>query len=271
MNDLVNFTYESKQVRTVVKDGEPWWVAKDVAGVLGYTSTNMPQIFSHVPAEWKGSNPITTPGGEQSMLCLSEHGLYFFLGRSDKPKALPFQKWIAGEVIPSIRKTGSYTVPGREKPEPPKWVCYYPFLGVPESAAELALLMEACDEGRISVEEFRRAILSRDNPPQKEPSPPPASPYTQTHTETALYLAGNKKDPESVRFVEKNLNITLQKTDFIPLTDLYSRYKAGTEQPLTRNKLVRRIRAACPGIEYKQKKINGKPELAFLGCKFKNL
>lgn len=49
------------------------------------------------------------------MLCLSEQGLYFFLGRSDKPAALPYQKWIASEVIPSIRKTGSYAVV--EKPQ----------------------------------------------------------------------------------------------------------------------------------------------------------
>lgn len=44
------------------------------------------------------------------MLTLSEQGLYFFLGRSDKPKALPYQMWIAGEVVPSIRKTGSYSI-----------------------------------------------------------------------------------------------------------------------------------------------------------------
>jgi hypothetical protein len=58
--------------------------------------------------EWKGVNPIHTLGGIQEVLCLSEPGLYFFLNRSDKLNALPFQKWIAGEVLPSIRKTGSY-------------------------------------------------------------------------------------------------------------------------------------------------------------------
>lgn len=47
------------------------------------------------------------------MLCLSEQGLYFFLGRSDKPKALPYQKWIAGEVVPSIRKHGAYLTPAK--------------------------------------------------------------------------------------------------------------------------------------------------------------
>jgi hypothetical protein len=58
--------------------------------------------------EWKGVNPIHTLGGIQEVLCLSEPGLYFFLNRSDKLNALPFQKWLAGEVLPSIRKTGSY-------------------------------------------------------------------------------------------------------------------------------------------------------------------
>ena len=52
-----------------------------------------------------------TPGGTQNMWCLSEPGLYFFLNRSDKPKALPLQKWVAGEVLPSIRKTGGYSIP----------------------------------------------------------------------------------------------------------------------------------------------------------------
>ena len=61
-----------------------------------------------VPEEWKGVQPIHTPGGMQEMLTLSESGLYFFLARSDKPKALPFQKWLAGDVVPSIRKTGGY-------------------------------------------------------------------------------------------------------------------------------------------------------------------
>ena len=83
-------------------------MAKDVAKALGYASTNMTTIFQAVPEEWKGSNPITTLGGEQEMLIISEQGLYFFLGRSDKPVALPFQKWLAGDVIPSIRKHGLY-------------------------------------------------------------------------------------------------------------------------------------------------------------------
>ena len=112
MTDLKVFEKaEFGSVRVVEREGEPWFVAKDVAKALGYASTNMTTVFQAVPEEWKGSNPIATPGGEQEMLILSEQGLYFFLGRSDKPGALPFQKWLAGDVLPAIRRHGVYAPP----------------------------------------------------------------------------------------------------------------------------------------------------------------
>ena len=107
-NALSQFSFQTNAVRTIAENGEIWFVAKDVAQALEYSSTNMTTIFSAVPEEWKGSKPIATLGGNQKLLMISEQGLYFFLGRSDKPKALPFQKWLAGEVLPSIRKTGAY-------------------------------------------------------------------------------------------------------------------------------------------------------------------
>ena len=63
------------------------------------------------PKNGGGPHPLLPPSGNQNMAILSEQGLYFFLGRSDKPKALPFQKWIAGEVLPTLRKTGQYETP----------------------------------------------------------------------------------------------------------------------------------------------------------------
>lgn len=101
-----------KQVRTVIKDGVVWFVARDVAEVLEYASLdNVNKLIACVPDEWKGRNRIPTPGGEQEMATITDKGLYFFLGRSDKRLAASFQKWIAGEVVPSIMATGSYTVP----------------------------------------------------------------------------------------------------------------------------------------------------------------
>lgn len=97
-------------VRVIENAGELFFVAKDVAEALGYQWNGAPRI-AHVPEEWKGATSVVTPYGEQEMLTLSEQGLYFFLARSDKPAALPYQKWIAGEVLPSIRKTGGYSMP----------------------------------------------------------------------------------------------------------------------------------------------------------------
>lgn len=111
-SNITPFAFDDALVRTVSDDnGNSWFVAKDVALALGYEWNGSARI-AHVPMEWRGGTSVVTPFGTQEMLTLSEQGLYFFLGRSDKPKALPFQKWLAGEVLPALRRTGTYTVPG---------------------------------------------------------------------------------------------------------------------------------------------------------------
>ena len=100
-------------VRSIKEDGEIWFVARDIATALEYQKSSVDSInklMAIVPDIWKGRKRFLTPGGEQEMLCLTEQGVYFFLGRSDKAKAQPYQVWIASEVVPSIRKTGTYSV-----------------------------------------------------------------------------------------------------------------------------------------------------------------
>ncbi len=111
--EILSFSFESSSSssRVIEVNGDPWWVAKDVLLALEYAETSLNNVAdrtANVPDEWKGHYPIVTPGGVQEMLCLSEPGLFFFINRSDKPKALPFQKWLAGEVLPAIRKRGYY-------------------------------------------------------------------------------------------------------------------------------------------------------------------
>lgn len=106
-NQIQAFNFEGSTTRIVMQNGEPWVVAKDVCDILGYVWNGVAAI-QHVPAQWRGVRSVLTPYGTQQMQCLSEQGLYFFLGRSDKPKALPYQMWISGEVVPSIRKHGVY-------------------------------------------------------------------------------------------------------------------------------------------------------------------
>jgi prophage antirepressor-like protein len=106
------FQYSGKTLRVENIDGQIWFVAKDVANALGYpVESSVSNLVGKVPREWKGAKPISTLGGTQQILCLSEQGFYFFVARSDKPAALPFQQWVAGEVLPSIRATGQYALP----------------------------------------------------------------------------------------------------------------------------------------------------------------
>jgi prophage antirepressor-like protein len=107
-SNITPFQFENQAVRTVSVSGEIWFVAKDV--IEAVDAVWGARAISHIPGEWKGMHPIPTPGGTQEMAILSEHGVYFYLNRSDKPKALPIQMWIAGEVLPSIRKTGGYNI-----------------------------------------------------------------------------------------------------------------------------------------------------------------
>lgn len=106
MNDLQIFKYNGKEVRTIQKDGEPWWVLKDVCEVLGLSSPH--KVFERLDDDEKGRNQIPTLGGEQEMTVINESGLYNVILRSDKPEAKPFRKWVTSEVLPSIRKNGGY-------------------------------------------------------------------------------------------------------------------------------------------------------------------
>ncbi len=112
VNEIQRFAFDHKPVRVVTEGIELWFVAKDIAAVLEYSeSSNPARLFQSVPEEWKGVKPIHTPYGTQEMITLSEQGLYFFLARSDKEKAVPFQRWLAGDVVPSVRRHGAYMTP----------------------------------------------------------------------------------------------------------------------------------------------------------------
>lgn len=111
MTDLQIFNSpEFGAIRTIEKDGEPWFVGKDVATALGYKDT-VNALKSHVDAEDKTGWQITTQFGEKETTIINESGLYSLVLSSKLPTAKKFKRWVTSEVIPSIRKTGSYSVP----------------------------------------------------------------------------------------------------------------------------------------------------------------
>jgi len=109
MNDLQIFNNaQFGQVRIIDRSGEPWFVAKDVCEALDLTDTS--KTVSYLDDDEKGTTSNRTLGGEQEMLIINEPGLYSLIFRSRKPEAKAFKRWITHEVIPSIRKTGSYNL-----------------------------------------------------------------------------------------------------------------------------------------------------------------
>lgn len=102
---------EFGKVRTLLINGEPYFVGKDVAEILGYSKARN-AIAAHVYDEDKKDAPIQGDlGGTQAMTVINESGLYSLILSSKLPKAKKFKRWVTSEVLPSIRKTGSYGVP----------------------------------------------------------------------------------------------------------------------------------------------------------------
>ena len=110
MNELQVFkNAEFGSVRTIVIAGEPFFVGKDVADILGY-SNPLKALRDHVDDEDKGVNEMDTPGGRQQIILINESGLYSLILRSQLPKARQFKRWVTSEVLPTIRRHGMYAI-----------------------------------------------------------------------------------------------------------------------------------------------------------------
>jgi len=101
---------EFGQIRIIEKDGEAWFVGKDVATALGYKEPTK-AAREKVDVEDKGVSKIDTPFGTQEMIIINESGLYSLVLSSKLPTAKKFKRWVTSEVLPSIRKHGAYMTP----------------------------------------------------------------------------------------------------------------------------------------------------------------
>lgn len=110
MYQVIDYKFESKAIRVVTDEatGEPMWVANDICDVLGYKNSR--DALAKLDDDERGVSEIPTPGGPQELNTINEPGLYTLILRSNKPEAKPFKRWVTHEVLPSIRKTGQYSV-----------------------------------------------------------------------------------------------------------------------------------------------------------------
>lgn len=107
MSDVQLYSFDGNQVRALTdENGEPWFVAKDVCDILGITNSR--DAMSSLDDDEKGVANTDTPGGRQNVSIVSEPGLYVLIGKSRKPEAKAFRRWVNHEVLPSIRRHGAY-------------------------------------------------------------------------------------------------------------------------------------------------------------------
>ena len=115
MNDIKIFeNAEFGSVRTLEVNGEPYFVGKDVAEILGYSNAR-DALVRHVDTEDKADVAIHDGSQNRNMTIINESGLYSLILSSKLPKAKEFKHWVTNEVLPSIRKTGSYAIPKTAK------------------------------------------------------------------------------------------------------------------------------------------------------------
>ena len=174
MSNIVAFDFESHNVRVVVgHDGEPWFVAADVCSALSLPDTH--KAVGRLDDDEKDRNSIPTPGGMQEMTVVSESGLFNLVLGSRKPEAKRFKRWVTHEVLPSIRKTGSYAAPGSVAALPaPTQDRVHAILMIGEAVAKVpgvkagiamaATLTCIHDNTGLAIEHLRRAL-----PVAKEP------------------------------------------------------------------------------------------------------
>ena len=110
MNDIQLFSNDQFEcIRAFTEDGEPWFVASDVAKALGYRMAS--DMTRRLDDDEKGTRSMRTPGGEQEMAVITEAGLYNAILGSKVPGAKDFKRWVTHDVLPALRAKGTYTAP----------------------------------------------------------------------------------------------------------------------------------------------------------------
>ena len=179
---------EFGQIRTVVIENEPYFVGKDVAEALGYGKGKSlaNAVANHVDEEDKGVTKIMTPGGAQEMTVINESGIYSLVFGSKLPTAKKFKHWVTHEVLPSIRKTGTYGIPqnyaealqlaadqAKQLLEQKPKVEFFDAVAESKDAIEIASVAKVLDVpgvGRNKLFEFLRnhKVLMRNNQPYQK-------------------------------------------------------------------------------------------------------
>lgn len=139
MQELQTFNFEELTVRTLEVDGEPYFIGKDVADILGYAN-GRDALSKHVDAEDKLPSQIATAGQNRNVTIINESGLYSLIFSSKLENAKRFKRWVTSEVLPTLRKTGAYQVPS-------------------DSMQALRLMFEATEETKQEIKNVKDDVI----------------------------------------------------------------------------------------------------------------
>ncbi|MDD7204126.1 MAG: phage antirepressor KilAC domain-containing protein [Coriobacteriales bacterium] len=151
-NEIVPQVFENKEFGTIRamhgEDGEPWFVASDIAKALGYRDAE--KMTRRLDDDEKGTRSVGTPGGEQQMTAITEAGLYSAILGSKVDGAKRFKRWVTHDVLPAIRRDGGYMVSRQDE--------------TPEETMARAVLIaqRTIERQKVEIEEMRPKALFAD-------------------------------------------------------------------------------------------------------------
>lgn len=266
MNDLSIFAFGDCMIRTIKKDDETWFIGRDVATALEYAKPEN-ALATHVDNDDKTTTLIQGSGSnyKSNTTIINESGLYALIFGSKLENAKKFKRWVTSEVLPQIRKTGAYTSVNAEAETKMLEI---------EARREVALCR--ADASRIKqVGNFLERVKSCVD-----------GGYIASADFVTVFQAGLERsrmgkglekishymdeDARIISFVEKCC--IHQEEAWVLVSELYAAYESfcGSMEHLTRNMFVRRLQMIeGMRIEYKQKKIEGYPQLVFFGLTLK--
>lgn len=158
-------------LRTTERNGELWFVGKDVATALGYSNPHK-AIRDHVDDEDKGANEIFTPGGKQTVIVVNEPGVYSLILSSKLPSAKAFKHWVTSEILPSISRTGGYNT------DP--------------TMRNIVQTLTAMQRALEAQQEINKRLLGRLDMPPTVPSEPEQLVLSETVMTPTGYIRGQK-------------------------------------------------------------------------------
>lgn len=265
-NKITSWNYDDQLVRSLIHNGEPWFVGKDIASSLGYKDT-VNALKEHVDNEDKDIIKIMTTSGIQNAVVINESGLYSLIFGSKLETARQFKRWVTSEVLPAIRKTGSYTKPTNEAERAQRYLHQtnantkglHAESGIIGQQIRLLDRVERlADRGLIKKESFLSVVEAFN---------------ARARTLEPLVNIREKEIEENAKimaFVSERLYVTGSDTDYLDADMLYVLYMDNTDGELVKSLTFKtRMEALFPNVRYAMKEDHGILEQVVYGIRLK--